>query len=548
MYCSRCGHPLNHNVRLCSRCGQLQDSSGARSRKRPPVRRNYNAIFAITGMAVLAIGLIAALILIFSSGSEKDPSKSSAPAVESRPVSQWTQPEQTTPRETEADTAGNPYDACLQAHADYVLAQSNSRYYCYADIDHLTKQERQIAAYEIRARHGETFSDPNVQAYFEKRQWYAPGGSFSANAYEQANLDLLEVYEAVKNGSWKFSGNPYMNLFRDNDYYAHPYSDTEHLTGIELKDLNKTQLELMRNEIFARHGYIFSSPELRMYFYSMPWYKPTTPASSFNNSVFNEYERDNVELLTLYEERAEGVEFSSNNPYKAYFDPYKDYILPASSTDFLELIDLDGLNADQLCLARNEIAARYGYTFQDPYLLEYFLQYNWYLPQTPAGDNSDIRYSPMEEDNAAMIQKMEHILEDLPSIGSLDRSLGYDLSCSFFTVSVPSYFRDYATVKTDSNGLSFYENISPTIDSRADGHLYSIRVYADPSEYSNSPSARYLGRLVDEEETEYYVVAHFATDVRFTETAKALYSQMTEEYSYITPTLSGINGYTFIAE
>ena len=37
---------------------------------------------------------------------------------------------------------------------------------------------------------------------------------------------------------------------------------------------NKTKLRLMRNEVYARHGYIFKDTELQKYFLSQLWYKP----------------------------------------------------------------------------------------------------------------------------------------------------------------------------------------------------------------------------------------------------------------------------------
>lgn len=39
-----------------------------------------------------------------------------------------------------------------------------------------------------------------------------------------------------------------------------------------MASLSKTELRLMRNEIFARHGYIFKSADLRNHFSKQPWY------------------------------------------------------------------------------------------------------------------------------------------------------------------------------------------------------------------------------------------------------------------------------------
>lgn len=49
------------------------------------------------------------------------------------------------------------------------------------------------------------------------------------------------------------------------------------------------------NEIYARHGYIFQTPEVAALFSSKSWY---TPDSSFNESVFSETEKYNIDFLS----------------------------------------------------------------------------------------------------------------------------------------------------------------------------------------------------------------------------------------------------------
>jgi hypothetical protein len=38
-------------------------------------------------------------------------------------------------------------------------------------------------------------------------------------------------------------------------------------------NMPKEKLRLMRNEVFARHGYIFKEPELQTYFAGKSWYR-----------------------------------------------------------------------------------------------------------------------------------------------------------------------------------------------------------------------------------------------------------------------------------
>ena len=52
----------------------------------------------------------------------------------------------------------------------------------------------------------------------------------------------------------------------------------------ELGSLSLGELELMRNEIYARHGWIFNRRDLRNYFESQPWYRPKGDLSNLEES------------------------------------------------------------------------------------------------------------------------------------------------------------------------------------------------------------------------------------------------------------------------
>jgi hypothetical protein len=42
----------------------------------------------------------------------------------------------------------------------------------------------------------------------------------------------------------------------------------------ELTSFSAQELRFLRNEIYARHGYVFNDPNLQNYFSSQPWYRP----------------------------------------------------------------------------------------------------------------------------------------------------------------------------------------------------------------------------------------------------------------------------------
>lgn len=73
---------------------------------------------------------------------------------------------------------------------------------------------------------------------------------------------------------------------------------TRRLTYDDIKSLNKAQLRILRNEIYARHGYIFKSEDLKSHFSRFGWYKPR------HNDVtaqMSETEKYNAAFIKKYE-------------------------------------------------------------------------------------------------------------------------------------------------------------------------------------------------------------------------------------------------------
>ena len=83
---------------------------------------------------------------------------------------------------------------------DYILPESNSRYYSEEEIEGLTDREVLFALNEIYARRGRIFAGEEFRRYFESKSWYngtIPPEEFDANQnerfneYEKANISLL---------------------------------------------------------------------------------------------------------------------------------------------------------------------------------------------------------------------------------------------------------------------------------------------------------------------------------------------------------------------
>ena len=89
--------------------------------------------------------------------------------------------------------------------------------------------------------------------------------------------------------------------------YILPESAARYYTETELAGMSDRDLTLARNEIFARHGYLFTTPWIAGYFETQSWYTGATPAAQFDSAVLNSYERANIDLIVRVEaERAGG--------------------------------------------------------------------------------------------------------------------------------------------------------------------------------------------------------------------------------------------------
>lgn len=80
----------------------------------------------------------------------------------------------------------------------------------------------------------------------------------------------------------------------------YPEVSTRRLTDSDLRHRSKRELKIMRNEVFARHGYIFKTADMKNYFNQQSWYKGRY---SNVNSKLTDLEYKNVKMIQEYEIR-----------------------------------------------------------------------------------------------------------------------------------------------------------------------------------------------------------------------------------------------------
>lgn len=79
-------------------------------------------------------------------------------------------------------------------------------------------------------------------------------------------------------------------------------TSTKKLTESDVKNLKKLELEILRNTIFARHGYTFKKKSYRQFFDPVEWY---VPVSNDVSGTLTPLEKDNIALLERFEKYAE---------------------------------------------------------------------------------------------------------------------------------------------------------------------------------------------------------------------------------------------------
>lgn len=75
------------------------------------------------------------------------------------------------------------------------------------------------------------------------------------------------------------------------------------LTDADLDGLDARTLTMMRNEPFARRGYIFKRADLRAAFSAYDWYSPATSDLNAIQKTMSANEKVNVDVIRRYQER-----------------------------------------------------------------------------------------------------------------------------------------------------------------------------------------------------------------------------------------------------
>jgi YARHG domain len=223
---------------------------------------------------------------------------------------------------------------------------------------------------EVEAIHGKRFDDePWLQNYFDERYWYKASDKFSPKLLSEIEQKNLLTIAAAQKRSRKVALAPGdMELFENR-----PLSEQM------LRGLGLYELRLLRNEVYARHGRQFMAPWLSQYFYSQPWY---VPDDNFKDEQLSGFDKQNVLTIVAYENKLH--------------DELSRSVITRSL--------LEGLFVEDAAKMRQEIYARHGKVFKEPWLQTYFETFAWYKANPSF---TDAQLSEVEKRNIATITAYE---------------------------------------------------------------------------------------------------------------------------------------------
>ncbi|GAB4412905.1 MAG: hypothetical protein OHK0039_19250 [Bacteroidia bacterium] len=114
-------------------------------------------------------------------------------------------------------------------------------------------------------------------------------------------------FQAQGNSAKTFSLKKRAFVYR-NDVGDYPEASQRLLAEEDVANLLPEELEQMRNEIYARHGYSFKNKDMRYYFESKDWYMPMGVDI---RDQLTDVEAQNIDLIYRYE-----------SYYEEYYDDY----------------------------------------------------------------------------------------------------------------------------------------------------------------------------------------------------------------------------------
>lgn len=135
------------------------------------------------------------------------------------------------------------------------------------------------------------------------------------------------------------------NLPDDATYYIFADSESRYLDYDDVYGLDDNTLQMAINEIYAKHGRMFTTPEIQDYFDGKRWYTAEIAPEDFSEDLLNGFEKGNIEFLAecmSYNETDNTYSESESDYYEddEEYDLAASYCEEAGCTSILELSEV----------------------------------------------------------------------------------------------------------------------------------------------------------------------------------------------------------------
>ena len=131
-----------------------------------------------------------------------------------------------------------------------------------------------------------------IELVFENGDWYIDDVDANKQRMitylkeEDSSSDTDEVNNSQDSGKSQLRGNEL---------------SIRKLTEKDIEGLSSGELEILRNVVYARYGYLFQREDLRRFFLQYSWYQPTNKDAKEIYDNFTEIERYNIEFIKRHE-------------------------------------------------------------------------------------------------------------------------------------------------------------------------------------------------------------------------------------------------------
>ena len=197
------------------------------------------------------------------------------------------------------------------ADVSYQFPQVTIRPLDLKEVTQMDNASIRYAINEMYARHGAVFPQKEIAAVFQTKKWYHPRPDLSFDQIEERefseierfNIKILgEARDLKSTGRSDLAPGAGDGAPQQIGLWIIPDSSQRRLTRADLSRLNAEQLWRARNEIYARNGFIFSTPRGRTFAASLGAnYHGTVNSQDRVLASMNAIERANVELIKSLE-------------------------------------------------------------------------------------------------------------------------------------------------------------------------------------------------------------------------------------------------------